>query len=1313
MANKQFRVSIGVDIDAARAKAGAGEARQAVDSVGESAAQATPKVQGLDAALGGLQDGAARAKAWQGILASEGMALDNLRAKYNPLFATIQQYKAAQTEIRTAHAMGALSSDEMTAALARQRQQALSTIAALKGIGAEAAALDALRLKYDPLYAASIKYQQALAEIEKAENAGALAADRAFAARRRAASVYDQDVAAVGARETNGGRQALAIVGSQTVVPNRAADIQAYAASLDQLRAKYNPLYSTIQQYKVAQAEIRQAHAVGALSADEMTAALARQRQQALATIAAIKGMPSRLPGGAIPAFQTANIAAQFQDVAVTAAMGMNPLQIALQQGTQLSSVLATSERPLQAILTGFTSLVSPVSLVTIGVVGLGAAAIQAFSSWQSGAETADKALEHHADLIKHIKAEYQTAGKGLAENLGPTSGVLSVYATENESVLRTKYAEASKEFARRFQDSSGIARVASSMNRNELSGAIDAYMASVRAGQPDIERFRESIASIYLDPRTSQGAKDQAVQLLKASESASELARSLPSAEKAISAADKAAERLANNLKLAQSGLSALGDFIPDQRTTTQRIEDAYAGAIGGAQSYMQVETITRRRAEALAEVQRQLDLTRRSDDLGTQAILARTAAERASIAAAQARVDALRQGGQSAAQIAEAERIARANVFAQEAASSRSTLEQAQRSAVGVGLSGLQATIAQINARYDLEIQKAEGAKEAIDNLRKARELEIATATRSAAIQPLQDAARSATELERAVALQRATFGLSAGQAANLTEQMRLYNEYTRAGIQMTPELARAIAEAGARYGAAAGEMDKVNKAQQDAISRMDGLRSATNSALGAAMEGDWESVGKAAMDWAKGLVTDNLTQGLLGRQGEAGGGLFGDLASNLLGGTARGASAANPLYVTFSGAGAGGLYGNLTAANTNSLGLVGGTDLMAKYREAIASIESSGRYGALGPITASGDRAYGRYGVMGANVGPWTQQALGYSMSPNAFLADPAAQDAVFNKIFGGLLSRFGNSNDAASAWFTGRPLALGANASDMLGTTGSSYVDKFNAALGTATTGLESFASSAKGASTGPAGGYPTAATLTPAQASLMPAGVSRYGTGWADQEVAGLSAEFSVLRNGVAGIADQFIPGLGSVLGSLLDAFSSGGGSSGGGFWSSLLSGIGSLFGGGGWGANNASAFSLYALGGVPAARGLHSYANQVVSTPKTFAFAKGAGVMGEAGEPEGIFPLTRDRSGRLGVRAQWDGPGRQDNGTSIEIHNYAGVRVDHETTRDSRGRRQERFVLSDAVGDAVATPGGGADRAMRQKYGMRSGGIRR
>lgn len=87
--------------------------------------------------------------------------------------------------------------------------------------------------------------------------------------------------------------------------------------------------------------------------------------------------------------------------------------------------------------------------------------------------------------------------------------------------------------------------------------------------------------------------------------------------------------------------------------------------------------------------------------------------------------------------------------------------------------------------------------------------------------------------------------------------------------------------------------------------------------------------------------------------------------------------------------------------------------------------------------------------------------------------------------------------------------------------------------------------------------------------------------------------------------------------------------------------SGFLSG---LFGGSAGGSTPSGAYNsaaselqLNAKGGAYASASLSAYSNSIVSSPTYFAFAKGAGLMGEAG-PEAIMPLTRSADGSLGVR---------------------------------------------------------------------------
>ncbi len=123
--------------------------------------------------------------------------------------------------------------------------------------------------------------------------------------------------------------------------------------------------------------------------------------------------------------FNVSNIAAQFQDVAVSAQMGMGALQIGLQQGTQLAAVLSTMENPLRGLGSALLSVVSPVSLLTIGLTALAAAGLQ-MVDWP---KRAAQALVLLADNLKAIAPYATAAAAAIALLYAPQiiSGIVSL----------------------------------------------------------------------------------------------------------------------------------------------------------------------------------------------------------------------------------------------------------------------------------------------------------------------------------------------------------------------------------------------------------------------------------------------------------------------------------------------------------------------------------------------------------------------------------------------------------------------------------------------------------------------------------------------------------------------------------------------------------------------------------------------------------------------------------------------------------------------------------------------------------------------
>jgi len=92
-----------------------------------------------------------------------------------------------------------------------------------------------------------------------------------------------------------------------------------------------------------------------------------------------------------------------------------------------------------------------------------------------------------------------------------------------------------------------------------------------------------------------------------------------------------------------------------------------------------------------------------------------------------------------------------------------------------------------------------------------------------------------------------------------------------------------------------------------------------------------------------------------------------------------------------------------------------------------------------------------AYGKYQVMGFNIPKWTQEAFGKSMSIMDFLNSPEKQDALIRFRAEQDYATYGNWDDVASVWFSGKA-ASGNTRSDKFGTSVPSYISKYRNNMG---------------------------------------------------------------------------------------------------------------------------------------------------------------------------------------------------------------------------------------------------------------------
>jgi lambda family phage tail tape measure protein len=103
------------------------------------------------------------------------------------------------------------------------------------------------------------------------------------------------------------------------------------------------------------------------------------------------------------------------------------------------------------------------------------------------------------------------------------------------------------------------------------------------------------------------------------------------------------------------------------------------------------------------------------------------------------------------------------------------------------------------------------------------------------------------------------------------------------------------------------------------------------------------------------------------------------------------------------------------------------------------------------------------------------------------------------------------------------------------------------------------------------------------------------------------------------------------------------------------------------------------------------------FTNSIVNEPTQFKFARGTGLMGEAG-PEAIMPLKRDSQGNLGVR----GGGSK---VDVVVNNYSNQQATTKETMDSRGNRRIEVIVGDMVAGELNRVGSTTQQAMTASYG--------
>jgi hypothetical protein len=296
-----------------------------------------------------------------------------------------------------------------------------------------------------------------------------------------------------------------------------AASASAFDRRMDFLQKRFDPLYAASKRYEGELRLLDEAQKRGAISSATYTRNLDRMNAELAGVDTSVAGAAAQMGrfNGVASGMsaQTGNIAAQFQDIGVQLAGGQSPFLIALQQGTQLNGVFTSMGGGIRqvgpALMTAFSSLLSPLSLATIGVIAFGGAIFQWFTGSQEKAKSLEEAIGDVSSAVSDLQRITDlldgTDLTGIREQFGGlTADVVQLLSLQRELAVM--------DAMRGISDAISAAR--DSMDgwiTTSLGGIREAFDTTDRAAR-QIQKLMEEIAAAT----TPQEALDRTVALRK-----------------------------------------------------------------------------------------------------------------------------------------------------------------------------------------------------------------------------------------------------------------------------------------------------------------------------------------------------------------------------------------------------------------------------------------------------------------------------------------------------------------------------------------------------------------------------------------------------------------------------------------------------------------------------------------------------------------------------------------------------------------------------------------------------------------------------
>jgi hypothetical protein len=781
----------GAQATAALAKV-AGQAQAANAGLEKYAAQGQKAFAGVAASMTKQSDQLSRA------MLNTSKSIDSLQRAVDPVYRTMTQFESAQRKVTAAIDAGTISAERGASIVAGYRDRYEKASASM-GAMARAAAnlntvmdrvnsatgvsalsdyadraaditdygkqLDALRAKYNPLFAAQQRYLENLAEIRAAEKAGAFG------------------VGAAGSQEA--------------------------AEAVQRLDRAYLAQTASLKGVKVeAERAAKGVAAVGAaarLTSNQMLN-LSRQGNDTLTMLA------MGAPVSQVFASQIGQIYGALEE-------GPGGLR----------GSLKAAGNGIMSFARGAASALGPGGMVIAGVSAATAAAIYFTDKTEANLKKIDKAAKSYAETLKVIERSQRGLGASIssvideAQRRNPAELAVT---SAREIQTQREALRAARQNALNIDpvDVDMLPNVITDFRNlfREIGGAVAA--SDIDALGRDFYEASRPIADIRNDLEQILTGEGLPAYLRDAADNMLSLVNSGDEALATIKGLEEGAQRLRETMRTDQlsQSVNRLDGFVPDRVTAADRINNEAANATELARSYGAVLEIERKRGLAIEELGRaakesaaiiqdslnNLDLSpgqRKIAEITQEydrqiAEYRRTTNDPAGLAAKEAeKVDAVTIATTELARAEEARRAGHAldiqAIGARDAATKASI--EAERTRIDLLSQGYGAAEAQARASETLSLSLAQSAQAEADSLRQRNE------ARTDALAGLQ--------------LEMQTLGQTAGETARLTTEYQLLQEAKRAAYDEGRNVGQEEIDAIQRQATAVGELTQALAEQQ----------------------------------------------------------------------------------------------------------------------------------------------------------------------------------------------------------------------------------------------------------------------------------------------------------------------------------------------------------------------------------------------------------------------------------------------------------------------------------------------------------------